>query len=65
VDAPGIKIIPAAGTWRRFLANSVIVNQGYPAGDLFLLLTGRVRLFLLTEAMEFARERSLSTLPAG
>jgi CRP-like cAMP-binding protein len=49
LDAPDIRTILAAGTQRRFSANSVIHNQGYPAGHLFLLLTGRVRRFFLTE----------------
>jgi CRP-like cAMP-binding protein len=49
VDTPDIKTILAAGTEQRVSANSVIVNQGYPAGHLFLLLTGRARRFFLTE----------------
>jgi CRP-like cAMP-binding protein len=49
LDAADIRAILAAGTQRRLLANSVIVNQGYPAAHLFLLLTGRVRRFFLTE----------------
>jgi len=49
MDAADIKVILAAGTRRRILKNSAIVNQGYPAGHLFLLLTGRVRRLLLTE----------------
>lgn len=49
LDAPDIKTILAAGTQQHFLANSVIINQGYPAGHLFLLLTGRARRFCLTE----------------
>ena len=49
LDAPDIRTILAAGTQQRFSANSVIVNQGYPAGHLHLLLTGRARRFFLTE----------------
>ena len=49
LDAPEIRTILAAGTQQRFSANSVIINQGYPAGHLFLLLTGRARRFFLTE----------------
>jgi CRP/FNR family transcriptional regulator, nitrogen oxide reductase regulator len=49
LEAPDIKTILAAGTQQRFLASSGIHNQGYPAGHLFLLLTGRVRRFFLTE----------------
>ena len=40
---------PAAGIQQRFLASSVVVSQGYPAGHLYLLVTGRIRRFLLTE----------------
>ena len=35
LDAPDIRTILAAGTQQRFLANSVIHSQGYPAGDLY------------------------------
>jgi CRP-like cAMP-binding protein len=49
LDAPDIRTIVAAGTQQRFSANSVIVSQGYPAGHLYLLLTGRARRFFLTE----------------
>jgi len=34
---------------RRFLANSVALNQGNPANDLFLLTMGRARHFFITE----------------
>jgi CRP-like cAMP-binding protein len=43
-----IETIRAAATERRFLANSVITNQGNPADYLFLLTTGRARYFYLT-----------------
>jgi CRP/FNR family transcriptional regulator, nitrogen oxide reductase regulator len=49
LDAPDIRTILAAGTQQRFLANSVIVNQGLPARHFYLLLTGRARRFFLTE----------------
>lgn len=49
LDAPDIRTILAAGTQRRFLANSVVHNQGFPAGHLYLLLTGRLRRFFVTE----------------
>src|ERR1700739_1301662 len=49
MDARDIKTILAAGTQRHFPAHSVVVNQGYPAEDMFLLLTGRARRFYLTE----------------
>jgi CRP/FNR family transcriptional regulator, nitrogen oxide reductase regulator len=39
----------AAATKRRYLANSVITNQGHPAGHLFLLTSGLARFFFVTE----------------
>jgi CRP/FNR family transcriptional regulator, nitrogen oxide reductase regulator len=48
VDAADIKTILGAGTLQRFPANSVMISQGYPAGNLFLLLTGRASRFFLT-----------------
>lgn len=35
---------------QRFLAHSVITNQGHPASHFFLVLSGGVRSFLLTQA---------------
>jgi len=43
-----IKTILGAGTLQRFPASSVMISQGYPAGHLFLLLTGRASRFFLT-----------------
>jgi CRP/FNR family transcriptional regulator, nitrogen oxide reductase regulator len=43
------KTILAAATQRRFVANSVITNQGHPADHLFLLTKGLVRFFFVTE----------------
>jgi CRP-like cAMP-binding protein len=44
-----LAIIRAAATERRYLANSVITNQGNPAEHLFLLTSGRARYFFITE----------------
>jgi CRP-like cAMP-binding protein len=52
MDARDIKTILAAGTQQRFPAHSVLVNQGYPAGYLFLLLAGRARRFYLMESQK-------------
>jgi CRP-like cAMP-binding protein len=38
-----------AATPRQFLANSVVLNQGSPATNVFLLTTGRARHFFITE----------------
>jgi CRP-like cAMP-binding protein len=62
VDAADIKTILAAGTQQRFLANSVIANQGYPAGHLFMLLTGRASRFSLTHD---GQKIVLLRVPAG
>jgi CRP-like cAMP-binding protein len=48
VDAADVKTILGAGTLQRFSTRSVMISQGYPAGHLFLLLTGRARRFFLT-----------------
>ena len=45
---PDLQAVLAAATLRRFVANSVIVNQGNPAEYLFLLLKGRARYFFIT-----------------
>jgi CRP/FNR family transcriptional regulator, nitrogen oxide reductase regulator len=48
MDAADIKTILEAGILQRFPATSVMISQGYPAGHLFLLLTGRAHRFFLT-----------------
>ena len=42
------KTIISAARQRRYLANSVIVNQGHAAENFFLLVSGRVRYFHLS-----------------
>jgi CRP-like cAMP-binding protein len=41
--------ILAAARQRRFLANSVITNQGHPASHIFMILSGGARSFFLTQ----------------
>lgn len=41
-------MIVSAAKQRRYLANSVIVNQGHPSDYFFLLTNGRARYFYLT-----------------
>jgi CRP/FNR family transcriptional regulator, nitrogen oxide reductase regulator len=43
------KMLRAAATERRYLANSVITNQGNPAENFFLLTSGRARHFFITQ----------------
>jgi CRP/FNR family transcriptional regulator, nitrogen oxide reductase regulator len=57
-----LKTIVAAATQRRFLANSVVTDQGQPAGHLFLLLQGRSRYFFMTQD---GHKILLRWLPAG
>jgi CRP/FNR family transcriptional regulator, nitrogen oxide reductase regulator len=44
-----LEVIRAAAAERRYLANSVITNQGTPADHLFLLIGGRARYFYITQ----------------
>jgi len=57
-----LEILRAAATERRFLANSVITNQGNPAEHLFLLTSGRARYFFITEE---GQKTLLLWLPQG
>jgi CRP-like cAMP-binding protein len=57
-----LKTIVAAAKQRRFLANSIITNQGDSAHHLFLLLQGRARYFYLTQD---GQKLLLRWLPAG
>jgi CRP-like cAMP-binding protein len=62
LDEADIRTILAAGTQQRFLTGSVVINQGYPAGRLYLLLSGRIRRFFLTED---GQKILLLRVPAG
>jgi CRP/FNR family transcriptional regulator, nitrogen oxide reductase regulator len=44
-----IRTILAAARLRRFLAKSVITNQGHPASHIFMVLSGVARSFFLTQ----------------
>jgi CRP/FNR family transcriptional regulator, nitrogen oxide reductase regulator len=44
-----ISTLLAAARQRRFLANSVITNQGHPASHIFMILSGGARSFFLTQ----------------
>jgi len=57
-----LKTIMSAAKQRRYLANSVIVNQGDPADHFFLLLSGRARYFYITPD---GRKVILLWLPPG
>lgn len=57
-----INTIVSAAKQRRYLANSVIVNQGHPADYLFLLTSGRARYFYITPD---GRKTILFWLPPG
>jgi CRP-like cAMP-binding protein len=57
-----ITAIVSAAKQRRYLANSVIVNQGHAADHLFLLTNGRARYFYVTPD---GRKIILMWLPPG
>jgi CRP/FNR family transcriptional regulator, nitrogen oxide reductase regulator len=52
----------AASRQQRFLAKSVITNQGHPANQLFLILTGGARSFFLTQG---GQKLHVYSLPSG
>jgi CRP-like cAMP-binding protein len=49
LDPAAVDAILSAARQRRYLANSVIVNQGHPADQFYLLASGRARYFYLTD----------------
>ena len=49
VGAGALDAILSAARPRRFLARSVITNQGHPANQLFMVLSGAARTFYLTQ----------------
>lgn len=57
-----VNTIVAAAKQRRYLANSVVVNQGHPADQFFLLISGRARYFYITPD---GRKTILFWLPPG
>jgi len=57
-----LKAVLAAAKQRRFLANSVITNQGDRANYLFLLISGRARYFYITPE---GQKMLLRWLPPG
>ncbi len=57
-----INTIVSAAKQRRYLANSVIVNQGHPAEYFFLVISGRARYFYVTPD---GRKTILFWLPPG
>lgn len=60
--ATELRAVVGAATQRRFLASSVITDQGQPANHLFLVLQGRVRYFFMTQD---GHKILLRWLPAG
>jgi len=49
VPAADLELIMAAARFRRFIANSVVINQGDPADYFFLLTKGGARHFSISE----------------
>jgi CRP-like cAMP-binding protein len=60
--APDVNVILSAASQRRFVANSVIVNQGIVASHLFLLMNGRARYFVMSSE---GQKSLLLWLPPG
>lgn len=52
----------SAARQRRFLAKSVITNQGHPASHIFMILSGHARSFFLTEG---GQKLHMYSIPAG
>lgn len=57
-----IRIILASASQLRFLANSVITNQGHPATRMFMVLSGGARSFYLTQG---GQKMHIHSYPAG
>src|SRR5664279_399222 len=57
-----LKTVMSAARQRRYLANSVIVNQDHPADHFYLLTSGRARYFYVTPD---GRKTILLWLPPG
>src|SRR5271169_5726287 len=49
LTTPDLELVMAASTPRRFMANSIVTNQGDPADQFFLLTKGCARHFSVTE----------------
>jgi CRP/FNR family transcriptional regulator, nitrogen oxide reductase regulator len=62
LDTAEVKTVLSAAKQRRYLANSVIVNQEHPADHLFLLISGRARYFYITPD---GRKTILMGVPPG
>jgi CRP-like cAMP-binding protein len=57
-----ISAVLSASRQRRFLANSVITNQGHPASHIFMILIGGARSFFLTQG---GQKLHMHSYPAG
>jgi len=62
LEPPVIQEILAAARERRFLDSSIITNQGHPASQLFMVLSGGARSFFLTQA---GQKLHVHTYPPG
>jgi CRP-like cAMP-binding protein len=50
LERPDIHTVLSLARQRRFLAHSIVTNQGHPASHLFMVLSGGARSFFLTQA---------------
>lgn len=62
LTASELRAVVAAADYRRYLANSVVLNQEHPAGQVFLLITGRARSSFITQG---GQRMLLLWLPPG
>ena len=62
MKAPAIAEIIGAARLRRFLARSIITNQGHPASHIYLLVSGAARSFFLTQG---GQKLHVYSYPAG
>lgn len=62
MDAPAIAEILGAARQRRFLARSIITNQGHPASHIYLLVSGVARSFFVTRG---GQKLHVYSYPAG
>lgn len=57
-----IDVVLSSARQQRFLANSVITNQGHPANYVYMILTGAARSFFLTQT---GHKLHVFSFPAG
>src|ERR1700744_128559 len=62
LDAEQFNAVLGSARQQRFLAKSVITNQGHPANQIYMVLTGAARSFFLTQT---GHKLHVYSYPAG